>query len=299
MRNLLAVVVAMLAAACVAACSGSGRGPGPYGAQAAGLGESLTVLGWNMTLSNLRWEADRVLIDVVARVAEPDAGHAAAADLRFGLYGTPLHPMEAPGIGSCDPLMALTSQPLSNRDPDRLAGTVCLGPLKERSAVRGVYVYSPADRIKGTTVAYSATFPVGVPPTNPGDTGLALTTQGVAAFHAGGSPLTPAALGDLRAFTGNGYMVLSLAVDAVAVGYRTESAARGGPLMLLAGPAAPMPGLSPDCLSFGSAVLILPEASLNSVHVATSLCTHGEINAAVLYGSLSVVGTHAAVWTNS
>jgi hypothetical protein len=46
-------------------------------------------------------------------------------------------------------------------------------------------------------------------------------------------------------------------------------------------------------------VLILPEASLNSVHVPTSLCTHGEINAAVLYASVSVVGTHAAVWTTS
>jgi hypothetical protein len=69
--------------------------------------------------------------------------------------------------------------------------------------------------------------------------------------------------------------------------------------MLLAGPSTPMPGLGPDCLAFGSSVLILPEASLNSVHVPTSLCTHGEISAAVLYASVSVVGTHAAVWTTS
>ncbi len=38
------------------------------------------------------------------------------------------------------------SSPLS-APPDRLTGTVCLGPLKDRSAVRGVYLYSPRDRI--------------------------------------------------------------------------------------------------------------------------------------------------------
>ncbi|EUA68620.1 hypothetical protein I553_1808 [Mycobacterium xenopi 4042] len=44
-------------------------------------------------------------------------------------------------------------------------------------------------------------------------------------------------------------------------------------------------------------MLILPEASLDAVHVSPSLCTQGEINEAVLYATVSVVGTHAAVWT--
>ncbi|MEB3031165.1 hypothetical protein [[Mycobacterium] nativiensis] len=297
MRKLIAVLSALVVA-CLAACSGPGQ-TGPYGAQGTRLGEALTLLGWDMTLSNLRWEVDHVLIDVTATLADPDAPHAAAADLRFGVYGTPAHPVEATGLGSCDALGELTPTPLSGSEPGRLNGTVCVGPLKERSAVRGIYAYSPADRIKDTTVAYGAAFPVGLPPINPYDTGLMLTAQGVAAFRADGIPLAPSALGDPKAFSGNGYMVLSLSADAVPGQYRDDAVARGGPLMLIAGPAAPMRGLGPDCLAAGSSVLILPDASLNSVHVPASLCTHGEINAAVLYASVSVVGTHAAVWTIS
>ncbi|KLO27440.1 hypothetical protein ABW16_16055 [Mycolicibacter heraklionensis] len=295
MRSLIALISA-LAVACAAACSGSAA-TGPYGAQGTQIGSALTVLGWEMTLSNLRWEVDYALIDVKAQVANTDTPHAAAGDLRFGVYGTPAHPIEATGLGSCKALGELTPTPLSAKEPDQLNGTVCLGPLKERSAVRGVYVYSPADRIKDTTVAYAAAFPVGLAPVNPGDTGLALTAQGVAAYRADGVPLAPTALGDPKAFTGAGYMVLNLSADAVAGQYRDDAKARGGPLMLIAGPSTPMPGLGADCLAAGSSVLILPEASLNSVHVPTSLCTHGEINSALLYPSVSVVGTHAAVWT--
>lgn len=293
------MVVVTLAATWATACSGAKPLAAPYGAQAARLGESLVLLGWKMTLSNLRFESDRVLVDVAATVADPAAPPAKAADIRFGVYGTPARPMEVTGIGSCDPLMALTPQPLSAAVTERLTGTVCIGPLKERSAVRGIYAYSPADRIPGSTVAYGAAFPVGVPPTNPNDTGLVLTTKGVAAWRANGTPLTPAALGDPAAFVGNGYMLLTLAVEAVAAQYRADSEARGGPMMLVAAPSAPLPGLRTDCSSFGSSVLVLPDAKLNSVHVSTSLCTQGEINAAVLYASLSVIGTHAAVWTSS
>lgn len=295
MRALIAIVLAaVLAAGCAA-----GTGPaGPYGAQAARLGVQQGVLGWDITVSNLRWQADRVLIDVAATVTDPGGAHARAEDLRFGVYGTPAHPIEATGLDSCDPLLGLTTQPLYAPEPDRLTGTVCLGPLKERSAVRGVYLYSPAEKMKETTVAYGAAFPVGLAPINPGDTGLQLTAQGVAGYRADGTPLTPAALGDPKAFTGTGFMVISLTVDAVAADYRTGSAARGGPLMLLAGPATATTGLDPECAATGSSVLILPEATLNAVHVPTSLCTHGEINAALLYASVSVVGTHAAVWTS-
>lgn len=297
MRRLIALIAA-LAITCAAACSGSGP-TGPFGAEGARIGSEITVLGWQMTLSNLRWELDYALIDIKAQVADADAGHAAPGDLRFGVYGTPAHPVEVTGVGSCKLLGEFVPTPLSGKESDRLNGTVCLGPLKERSAVRGVYVYSPADRIKDTTVAYAAAFPVGLAPVNPGDTGLLLTAQGVAAYRADGVPLAPTALGDPKAFTGNGYMVLNLSVDAVATQYRDDAQARGGPLMLIAGPSTPMPGLGADCVAAGSSVLILPEASLNSVHVPTSLCTHGEINAALLYPSVSVVGTHAAVWTTS
>ena len=59
----------------------------------------------------------------------------------------------------------------------------------------------------------------------------------------------------------------------------------------------PPPGLSPACSAYGPSVLILPEASLDAVHVSASLCTQGDINEALLYATIAVVGTHAAVWT--
>jgi hypothetical protein len=68
-------------------------------------------------------------------------------------------------------------------------------------------------------------------------------------------------------------------------------------MMLLAAPTLPAPGLSPACSAYGSSVLILPEASLDPVHVSASLCTQGDINEALLYATIAVVGTHAAVWT--
>ena len=48
---------------------------------------------------------------------------------------------------------------------------------------------------------------------------------------------------------------------------------------------------------YGASLLVLPDASLDAVSVRASLCTQGEINAALLYATVSVVGTHAALWT--
>lgn len=180
----------------------------------------------------------------------------------------------------------------------RLTGTVCLGPLKERSAVRGVYTYSPRDRIPGTAAAYPAAFPVGMLPTNQNDAGLVVKTTSVSAWRADGMQLGKPQLGDPVAFTGNGYMLLGLEVDAVPDRYRDDSAARGGPMMLLAAPTLPGRGLSPACATYGSSVLILPDALLDAVHISASLCTQGEINEALLYATVATVGTHAALWTS-
>jgi hypothetical protein len=50
---------------------------------------------------------------------------------------------------------------------------------------------------------------------------------------------------------------------------------------------------------YGASLLILPDSSLEAIAVRASLCTQGEINAALLYATVSVIGTHAAVWTKS
>ena len=78
--------------------------------------------------------------------------------------------------------------------------------------------------------------------------------------------------------------------------YRDDSARRGGPMMLVAAPNLPGPGLSPACAAYGASVLVLPDSSLDAVRVNASLCTQCEINAALLYVTVSVAGTHAALW---
>lgn len=298
MRTILAIAACLVL--CVAGCSSTNQAARPYGAQGARLGESLALLGWNMSVSNLRWDNDYVLVDVDASPASAKDPHAKPEDIRFGLYGALAHPMEADGLSSCD--SAKTSgrdvASLLSAPRDRLTGTVCLGPLKDRSQVRGVYGYSPRDRIPHSSSAYPVAFPVGLLPTNANDSGgLTVKTASLSAWRSDGTPVTKEQLGAPGAFTGNGYMLLGLEANAIAARYRDESAGRGGPMMLLASPTLPGRGLNPACAAYGSSVLILPDASRDAVHVNASLCTQGEINDALFYATLAVDGTHAGVWT--
>jgi hypothetical protein len=293
-RTVIAMIVTL---ALICSCSNSSARQQVYGAQTAKLGESLAALGWNTSISNLRWQDDYVLVDVDAAPADPAKPHADPRDVRFGLYGALAHPMETAGIGSCDDVKNLVIQSLSAPEGKRMTGTVCLGPMKDRAAVRGVYLYSPRDRIADTAAAYAAAFPVGVLPTKESDAGMVVKTTSVAAWRADGTQLTQASLGDPAAFNGSGYMLLGLEANTIAAKYRDDSTARGGPMMLLVSPTLPPPGLNPACTAYGSSVLILPEASLDAVHVDSSLCTQGDLNDALLYATVSIVGTHAALWT--
>lgn len=296
MRALIAVLTAIVVVA-ASACSKDDASVHPYGAQTATIGESLATLGWNMSVSNLRFDGDYVLFDVDASPAQADGPHAKPEDIRFGLYGALAHPIEANGIGSCRDATDLELQPLSAPAADRLTGTVCIGPARDQVQVRGVYAYSPRDRRPGTTVAHPAAFPVGLPAVRDNDTGLSLRTTSLDAFRADGAMLAPAALGDPNAFTGNGYMLIGLEISGVAEQYREVSRQRGGPAMVLVAPTRPAPGLSHACDVYGASVLVLPDASRDAVQVRASLCTQGEINNALLYATVSLVGTHAALWT--
>ncbi|MGE2715483.1 hypothetical protein ACQI4L_15610 [Mycolicibacterium litorale] len=295
MRALFAVVVTVLLVA-VSGCSDAEAPSDTYAAPTARIGESLAVSGWNVSVSNMRFEAEHVLVDVDA--AHSGDGEPVAADsLRFGLYGALAHPVEANGLGGCQNVDALDITPLSAPSPDRLSGTVCLGPQRDQNQVRGIYVYSPQDRMPGTTVAYAAAFPVGLLPTTDTETGLTLKTTSVEAFRADGAQLTQAALGDPEAFTGDGYMLLGLDINGLASRYRDDSARRGGPLMVVVAPSRPGKGLSYACSAYGASVLVLPDASRDAIGMRASLCTQGEINNALLFASVSVIGTHAALWT--
>ena len=66
--------------------------------------------------------------------------------------------------------------------------------------------------------------------------------------------------------------------------------------MVVAGPTIDGRGLSHACDKYGASVLVLPEASRERVQVQVSLCTQGEINNALLYATVSMTGTHAALW---
>jgi hypothetical protein len=290
-------LAAALAVLMLAACSGGDDAAGPYGTGQAKVGESQSILGWNVSVANLRFEGDQVLIDVDAAVAEEGGAHAPAETLRFGLYGALAHPIEGNAVGGCAWAPDLSLRPITARDPQRLSGTACLGPIRDQSQVRGVYLYSPQDRMPKTTVAYAAAFPVGLAPTSATDTGLSVRSTSVDGFKADGSQLAPTALGDPQAFTGNGYMLLGLAIDGLAERYESDSVARGGPLMVLTGPTLPGAGLSHACSVYGSSLLVLPDAARDAVSIRASMCTQGEINAALLYPSVSLVGTHAALWT--
>jgi hypothetical protein len=68
-------------------------------------------------------------------------------------------------------------------------------------------------------------------------------------------------------------------------------------MMVLVAPTMPAPGLSHACDIYGASLLVLPDASLDAVSVRASLCTQGEMEAAALYASVSLVGTHAGLWT--
>ncbi|BBX27893.1 hypothetical protein GCM10009632_44990 [Mycolicibacterium alvei] len=292
-RALIAAVMAILLVV-TAGCT-SDEPKRTYEASTATLGESLDILGWRLKVSDLRFDSEHVLVDVEGSAAGDT--RAKPEDIRFGLYGALAHPVEADALHGCDDITNLGIRPLSAPSPDKLSGTVCLGPFRDQSQVRGVYLYSPRERIAGTTVAYPAAFPVGLLPTNINDTGVTVKSTSVDGFSADGGQLSPAAMGDPTAFSGKGYMLLGLEINGAAKRYGEDAAARGGPLMVVAGPTLPPPGLSHLCSVYGSSVLILPEASREAVNVRASLCTQGEMNAALLYASVSVIGTHAALWT--
>jgi hypothetical protein len=283
----------------VSACSGDDPTTNRYGAQTGRIGESLAVLGWNLSVTNLRFNGDHVLVDIDGSPAQEGGAHAKPEDLRFGLYGALAHPIEANAIGGCRDVTDLSVQPVTAPSPDRISGTVCLGPQRDQSQVRGVYAYSPRDRTAGTTNAHPAAFPVGLMPTKDNDTGLSVKTTSVDAFRADGGMLDPSALGDPAAFTGKGYMLLGLEIDGLAQQYSDESLRRGGPTMVVVAPTLPAPGLSHACDIYGASVLVLPDSSREGVQVRVSLCTQGDINAALLYPTVSLIGTHAGLWTTA
>ena len=105
------------------------------------IGESLAVLGWNVSVSNLRFDGDYVLIDVDASPSQPGGQHAKADSLRFGLYGALAHPIEANALGSCADVTSLSLQPAVCADPRQaLRHSVFGAAARSDPGARGVRV---------------------------------------------------------------------------------------------------------------------------------------------------------------
>ena len=116
----------------------------------------LAILGWNMSVTNLRFDADYVLIDVEAiadrrrarRTPNPTtSGSASTARWRIRSRPTRSAAVETSQAGV---------QPLSAPTPGRLSGTVCMGPCATSPRCVAFTRTQPRDRIAGTTVAYGA-----------------------------------------------------------------------------------------------------------------------------------------------
>ena len=141
-RRALALGVAVVAAWVSVACGKPAAPAAPYGAAAADVGDAVDILGWHVSVTGLRFEAEHLLVDVDATPADQPGPRAAPADLRFGLYGSLAHPIEAYGMDSCAQPAGPVPTPLAVQSADggpaRIAGTVCLGPISDQAQVRGV-----------------------------------------------------------------------------------------------------------------------------------------------------------------
>src|SRR5690242_15189836 len=82
MRVLVAIMAAIVVVA--SACSSDDGHAAPYATASARVGQSIAVLGWHITVTNLRFDSDHVLVDVDASSSQT---HAKPEDIRFGLYG--------------------------------------------------------------------------------------------------------------------------------------------------------------------------------------------------------------------
>ena len=267
MRALVALLSAVVTRGDVGMFEPTDDTAAPYGVQTAAVGESLAVLGWNISLANLRFDGDYVLFDVDASPTQADGPHAKPER-------HPVRPLRRAGAshrGQRDRRLSRRdrvwrSNPRPHRPPTSSRAQCVSARCATSPRCAALYVYSPKDRMAGTTVAYAAAFPVGLPPTNENDTGLVVKSD-AASTRSG--PTAPSSTrprsATPTAFNGKGYMLLGLEISGLAARYRDESPTRGGPMMVLAAPTLPGPGLSHACDIYGASLLVLPDASLDAV----------------------------------
>ena len=233
--------------------------PHPYGAQ---YGGDRRIAG-DPRLEHLGVEpAVRRRLRPVSTSTPPhrrsDGPHAKPEDIRFGLYGALAHPIEANAIGGCTrrdkpcaaTIVGADARPAYRHGVSRAAARPVPGARRLRVLAAGADARTPR-RPTPRRFRSACCRP------NENDTGLVLKTTSVDAFRADGAQLDPSALGDPNAFSGNGYMLLGLEIDGLAARYRDDSARRGGPMMVLAAPTLPAPGLSHACDIYGASVLVL------------------------------------------
>ncbi len=210
----------------------------------------LSILGWNVSVSNLRFDGDQVLIDVDAarrgrrRARHPRRPCGSVCTVRWPIRSRPMP------VGGCASATRPEPAAITARDSrSASAAQHVLGPIRDQSQVRGCTLYSPQDRMpRRPRSPIAAAFPVGLAPTSATDTGCRCARPAWTRFTRRRlATRRPPRWATRSAFTGNGYMLLGLAIDGLANAIPRRLGARGGPMMVLTGPTLPGAGSVP-CL---------------------------------------------------
>ena len=145
----------------------------PTARRRAAIGESLAVLGWNMSVSNLRFDGDYVLFDVDASPTKPTARtpspktSGSASTARWRIRSRPTRSAAARDVTNLrvQPAVGADARPAHRHGVSR--ARCATSPRCAASTCTRRRTGSPAPRSPTPR-----RFPVGLPPTNENDTGL-------------------------------------------------------------------------------------------------------------------------------
>ena len=245
------------------ACSSDDDRADPYTAQTAAIGESLAMLGWNMSVSNLRFDGDYVLVDVDASPsgsgahAEPEGPAVRALRMRWRIR------IEANAIGGC-------------RDVTRPGG-----PTADRADARPAHRHGVPRAAAGPVPGARGVRVLAAGPDGGHHHGLRRGVSGrpaadqrqrhrsVAADRPASTRSAPTAPSSTRPRWAtptrspvSGYMLLGLEIGGLAAQYRDDVGAARRTDDGAVPPDAAGPGLCHACDVYGASLLVLPDTSL-------------------------------------
>ncbi len=252
-----------------------------------------------MSVSNLRFDGDNVLIDVDASPSG-DGAHADPKDLRFGLYGALAHPLEAPALGGCRDVTDLGVQPLSAPTPGEAHGHgVSRAACATSPRCAAFTSIRRSDRMRGHhDVLCRCVSRRAAADQRERHRAFAQDHQRGRVPRGRRHARPDRARRPRTRSPASGYMLLGLEIAGLAARYRDESKrARRSDDGGGGADAACARAVATHATSTVRRCWCCPTRRWTRSSVRASLCTQGDINAALLYPTVSVIGTHAGLWT--